>query len=305
MVHNILGDLGAGALYATLAALSFALWNIFLQRGLERGAAPRLALLTMSLAITASFLPLSVWLGYRRALPALHARGLGLFLLAGVLTAGLGPFLAAHATRRIGAARTTALRLLDPFFAFVIAWVFLGERVGARAAAGIALIAAALLLLGLDARQTAAADPGPERVRGIAFAVGASLFFTLGSIARKLGLGVVPSAVVAGAGEGVAGLLVLVPALLTRAAWAEVGALRRRPHPDLWISGFASAAGTLFLNMALQRVPVPVAVALRNTSPWFALLLVPLLIGREQRPGRWIWASTALLTAGMLLIVLR
>ena len=57
--------------------------------------------------------------------------------------------------------------------------------------------------------------------------------------------------------------------------------------------------------MALQRVAVPVGVALRNTSPWFVLLFVPLLFGKQQRPGRWVWVSTALLTVGVLLIVLR
>lgn len=302
MADTTLPGTRAGALFAVLAALSFALWNIYLQRGLEKGGGPRLSMLTLSLSVTAAFLPLALWLGGRGALPPVTAAGAAWFLVAGLLTAAAGPLCAAHATRRIGATRTTALRLLDPFFAYLLAFLFLGERLGGRAVGGIVLIVAALLLLRLDGRRSAAGSGGGVAA-GVAFAVAASLFFTLGSVARKAGLGSVPSAVVAGAGEGVAGLLAVLPAIAAGRAWGELRAAFRPEALDLWWSGLSAAAGTLFLNLALQRAPVPVAVALRNTSPWFALVLVPLLIGREHRPGPWIWASTALLTAGMLLIV--
>lgn len=293
----------AGALCAVLAALSFALWNIYLQRGMARGGTPRLSLLALSGAVAGSFLPVALALAGRRALPPLHPAGVGWFLGAGLLTAAVGPWFAAHATQRIGASRTTALRLLDPFFAYAIATLFLGERLSARATAGVALIGLALALLQLDRREGTAAGPG--HLAGTAFAALASLWFTIGSVARKLGLEQVPSPFVAGTLEGLAGLGVVVAWAATTGAWGELRQGFRRQHADLWWSGLAAAFGTLFLNLALQRVPVPVAVALRNTAPWFALLLVPLLLGRQHRPGRWVWASTALLTLGMLLILVR
>lgn len=299
-----MSETSIGLLYAVLAALSFALWNIYLQRALERGAAPRAALLTLSASVAGAGLPLVVAQAAQGALPPLNPAGLAYFIGAGLMTAAVAPFYATQATRRIGAAQTTSVRLLDPMFAFAIALLFLGERIVAQAAGGVLLIVLALGLLQWDGRRNAAADR-PHNFSGIAFAVGASLFFTIGSSMRKAGLVLLPAAPVSVLMEGLTGLAVVLPALAFSGRWREAAAAFRREHRDLWWSGLGGAAGTFFLNLALQRLAVPLAVAVRNTSPWFALILVPLILGSRHRPGRLTWASTVLLTAGMLLIVSR
>lgn len=294
-------DLTLGVLFAVLAALGFALWNIFLQRALERGASPRLALFTMALCLSAPMLPLSLALGWAGELPPLTLSGTIYLVLAGVLTAAVAPFHSAQATRRIGAAQTTALRLLDPLWAFVIALLFLGDRFVLQVVFGVALIMAALGLLQLERRGGGESVPG-ARVSGILWAVGASVLFTVGSTMRKVGMTDIPSAVLSTTVEGLTGLALVLPSVLMN---GEAGQAFARGRRDLWFAGLASSCATLFINMALQRLSVPVAVALRNTSPWFALALVPLLLGARFKPGRWVWASTFLLTGGMLLILLR
>lgn len=279
----------------------------------------------MTLAISGALLPLVVWEAAAGRLPPLRWQGLAWFAAAGLCTGAVGPWHATQATRRIGASRTTGLRLLDPFFAYAIAVLFLGEHLRPLAALGVGLIALALWLLRLDGRPSPAAParpagtgvaPGPAgasvgsggsaapvSLAGLAFGVGASLFFTLGSVTRKLGLALVPSPIVASFMEGLTGLLVVAPTLLGAGGRQDAAAAFRRESRDLWLSGLAAAAGTLSLNTALWHVPVPVAVALRNTSPWFTLLLVPFVLGSDRRPGRWTWVGTALLTAGMLAIL--
>ncbi len=302
MIKTILSDTVFGGLSAIGAALAFAIWNLYLQRGLEKGGGPQLTSLTLSVSLVVTCLPLTLWLWWQGALPPLPLSGVGWMFVAGLLTAGVGPFHSTHATRRIGAVRTTSLRLLDPFFAFAIAYLFLHEGLTAGAIAGVVLIVAALALLQLDRKEAAARTASP---RGVAFAVAASLYFTVGSVLRKLGLTAIPSAIVASLIEGLSGLVVV---LLTLAVSRDLSGLREALRPDrrdFWRSGLAAAAGSFLIALALQRIPVPIAVALRNTSPWFALVLVPVLIGAQHRPGRWVWMSTALLTVGMLLIVLR
>lgn len=306
MVHTIAGTSISGVLYAIVAAVSFALWNVFLQRGLVHGGSTRLVLFILALCEVACFLPVVLLLAWRGALPPLPGRGLVWFVMAGLLTSIAGTFLATQATRRIGAAQTTALRLLDPFFAYVIATLFLSEKLSARAVGGILILAVALVLLQRDRKETTAAARGPGRAGGMAFAVAASLAFTVASIVRKVGLAIIPSAIVAAMIEGTAGLVVVgAIVLFSGSGRQDVREMRRPAHRDLWWAGCAAASGTFFLNLALQRVPVPIAVALRNTSPWFALAFIPLLISVQHRPGRLVWASTGLLTVGMLLIVLR
>jgi drug/metabolite transporter (DMT)-like permease len=294
-----------GIFAALLAAFAFALWGVFLQRGLARGAPPRLALLTLALAEITCFFPATLLLAYRAALPPLAARPLALFALAGLLATGVGSALATQATRLLGAARTAAIRLLDPFFAFAIAALFLHESLAPRAILGVAILVLALFLLQMDARRARAMAESGEQARGIALAVAASLAFTTGSVVRKAGLVLLPSAVVAAACEGVAGTVAIGGALLLVAGRGGFAGLRGPGAADIWRSGFAAAMGTLLLNVALARTAVPVAVALRNTSPWFTLLLVPLLLGAHHRATRYVWWSTGLLTVGMLLIVSR
>jgi drug/metabolite transporter (DMT)-like permease len=296
-------SLAAGS--AVAAAFSFALWNIFLQRGLERGASPRQALLTMGFAIAGVALPFVIWSTVQGNLPPVDPRGLAYFAGAGLMSALVAPFHTAHATRRIGAVQTTSLRLLDPFFAFGIGLLFLGEQMAGRAMGGVLLIICALGMLQLGGRQPGTGGWRTGSMTGLLFAVGASFWFTVASVLRKGGLGLLPAPAVSVLIEGMAGIVLMLPAVLPAKHRHELKAVFTAHRLDLWFSGLGAAGGTFLLNIALQSLPVPVAVALRNTSPWFALLLVPAILGSTHRPGRWTWASTLLLTAGMLLIVTR
>lgn len=294
---------GVGA--ALVAAFAFALWNVYLQRGLARGVPAHLALLPLALCEIVCFLPVALFLAGRSALPPLAPQGIAWFFLAGVMTTVIGSYLASHATRLIGAAQTTAIRLLDPFFAFVIAATFLHESPSLRALVGIATLALALLLLRGNTRRGSAPSSRRERSLGLSLAVMTSLAFTVGSVIRKAGLTLVPSAIVAAACEGIAGTLIIAPLVVMTIRQEELTNASLARNRDLWISGLAAAAGTFCLNIALQRVAVPVAVALRNLSPWFTLFLLPILLGAQHRATKAIWLSTALLTVGMLLILSR
>ncbi len=295
----------AGFIFGLGAAFFFAFWVILLQRGLEKGGTIRLVVFIMGTALVTICIPIALVQQYSGTLPPVTGGSALNFILTGLLTAGIGPVFIAQSAMRIGAAGVASVRLLDPFFAFLFAALFLGERLSARTLTGILLIVGALGLLQMDRRQGELPDAGQQRLTGIAIGVVASLCYSLSTIFRKAGLLLTPSTVVAGAGEGLAGLIYVLPLLALGREWGTVRAAFSRRHLDLWWSGIAAVGGSLCFNLALERVAVPIAVSLRNTTPWFALFLVPLLLGRRQRPGRWTWMSTAVLTAGMLLIVLR
>lgn len=294
-----------GLLFAALAALSFALWNIWMQRGLDRGGSHQAALLTLAASVAGCFLPVVLLQSWTGQLPPLEPRPLAFFALSGLMTSLVAPFHAVHATSRIGAAQTTALRLLDPFFAFAIGLALLGERIGGRVTGGVVLIVVALGLLQRGRRNGPVVATGSHHSTGILFGLGASLFFTVGSVMRKAGLTLLPSALLSSAIEGVTGLIILVSVFLIGRQGHVFREAVRPQSRELWLSGLSGAAGTIFLNLALQRLAVPVAVAVRNTSPWFALVLVPMILGNQHRPGRLIWFSTLLLTGGMTLILAR
>ncbi|MFZ5817208.1 MAG: EamA family transporter [Bacillota bacterium] len=295
--------IGMGPLYALVAALGFALWNLYMQRALERGVSVTANLLALSGSVAAIFLPVALWQYAQGSLPPLRQEGLLPFAVVGLVTGALGPFHSTQATRRIGAAQTTAIRLLDPLFAFLIGLLFLQERVGLAPLTGVLLIMAGLWLL--QGRPQDGAPAAAGRTAGLLFALGASLLFTVGSAFRKVGMAAIPSPIVSVTAEGLTGVLVVLLATAVGRRWAEARQLFTWQARDAWLSGLSATVATLCLNLALQQLTLPVAVALRNSSPWFALLLAPLLLGSGHRSGRRAWASTLLLTLGMLLILVR
>lgn len=298
----------AGVLCATAAALVYALWNIYLQRGLIAGASNAGALYIAGLSRIVGLLPLLAVAIVQGTAPPLRWQSILLAVVAGLLTGTLGQLFTAVATRLIGAATSLSLRLLDPVFALIIGFAMLGDTIGGWAVGGIGFVIAALAVLQQGGGRKHAAGQAPPP-RGIAAAVAASVSFTAGNAVRKAALALMPSPVVLSVVEGPVTLASAITGLLReRRAHAEPGALRRTlrsllGNRDLWISGLASTAGSLLMNIALQHIPLSIAMALRNLSPWFALVLVPLLVRDGRRPGGRLWVSTALLTAGMLMIL--
>ena len=88
----------------------------------------------------------------------LTANGLALAAYLGVVTTTLAYILFAKGLQRIGASETATLTLAEPVTAMVLGFAVLGERPGAAAVAGAALVLAGLALLAarLDGRRMGA-----------------------------------------------------------------------------------------------------------------------------------------------------
>jgi DME family drug/metabolite transporter len=79
----------------------------------------------------------------------LTGQGLTLAIYLGALPTALAYILFAHGLERIGASETATLTLAEPVTAAALGFAVLGERPGASALAGAALVLAALALLAL------------------------------------------------------------------------------------------------------------------------------------------------------------
>ena len=88
----------------------------------------------------------------------LTANGLVLAAYLGVVTTTVAYILFAKGLQRIGASETATLTLAEPVTAMALGFAVLGERPGAAAVAGAALVLAGLALLAvrLDRRPTSA-----------------------------------------------------------------------------------------------------------------------------------------------------
>ena len=79
----------------------------------------------------------------------------------GVVATALTFFLQTWAQRRLSATRTGVIFALEPVFATLFSAAFFGERFGARAALGMGLILAGVIVVGARGMDAAFVEPEP------------------------------------------------------------------------------------------------------------------------------------------------
>jgi drug/metabolite transporter (DMT)-like permease len=101
----------------------------------------------------------------RREPLAWDGQGALLFALAGLFTTYLGRFFVLEVIARLGPAKASAFQVSSPLFTFVIALIFLGERLTPLALVGMVLTVLGLLLVSLSGARTTG-TPAPKESRG-------------------------------------------------------------------------------------------------------------------------------------------
>ncbi|MEO6462053.1 MAG: DMT family transporter [Candidatus Eisenbacteria bacterium] len=163
---------GPGEALTVLTAIGFAVHIVLTARMARR--TPPLPLVAVQLVVAGVLallaLPLDGWLAARGATGAPAAALLApLPPIAWLEVVGMGLgataltfFLQTWAQRRLSATRAGVTFALEPVFATVFSLAFFAERIGLRAAAGMLLILAGMLVVEvLGHREPALAGPGP------------------------------------------------------------------------------------------------------------------------------------------------
>jgi uncharacterized membrane protein len=218
------------------------------------------------------------------------AKGVLLFVLAGIIGTVTGRLLRFVSIEKVGAAIAAALNNLHPFFATALAIALLGERVTVPILVGTVVIVLGTILLSEGGRRI-----GFRRWQ-LALPVLSAACFGVVAIVRKLGLGEMGA--VPGSAINVTTALIAFTVLLAAAGRAgDVLACRGKSLAWFVVAGVAENAGVFLNVVALGVGSVSVVAPLLGTSPIFVLLLsLAFLRGLEQLTGRVI--------AGTLLIVL-
>jgi DME family drug/metabolite transporter len=283
-----------GALAALAAALCWTLASGLWRRLPTSLSAGQLNLLKNGLALLL-LLPLIAGRPWQLPAPALL-----MLLASGVLGIAAGDSLYFAALRRLGTRRTLTLDAGGPAVTAVAGMVWLAEVPQALQWLGLALITAALLLVALQ-RTDAVLPPRDQRL-GVLMALGALLCGSGGALLsraalRSSGLDPLQSALL----RLVAATLVLLP-LLRQLPLARPGPrpeLRRWPLA-LLATLLGTTAGIALQQLALQRLPGGLAVALLATAP---VMAVPLARFEGDRAGWQGWLAALLALAGVSCVV--
>lgn len=341
-----------GELLAIGGAIAYSMQGVLMQIGYRRGT-PHMSVLIGNITSIICFGLGLAWELYRGILPPLDLKAVLLFMAAGLMGSWVGRTTEARALERIGAVRISILRMLDPFWALILALILLREVASLREMAGIAVVIASVHLFVRDTARASVASaqgavagagagaepatvgaaagarravvagatgggqprtgglPGahpmpeaPARAAwvGILFGVAASVGFASGTTLRKAALLILPTVLLGN---------LLISATGTVFVVLEMIALRRQrpvrlagePLLVFIAAGLSATLGQYLMLLSLQTTGVAVAVTLRNTAPFFTMLMGAVMLGSESQITLRVVLSTVLLMLGVVLVV--
>lgn len=239
----------------------------------------------------------------------LDAGNAGPLLLSGLIGIFVGDTLLFAALNRLGPRRSGILFALNAPIAAILGWLLLGEDLSPKAAAGIGLTVAGVLLAILFGKRRAQLHAwetvkGPLWI-GVALGLGAATGQAIGSIIARpvMATGIDPF-VASMLRVGIAALCLSVLIQLPIAAVKPRAPLTWRVAALTALTGFiALAIGMTLLLFALSGGKVGIVSTLSATSP---VIILPMLWARTgERPAGGAWAGAALVVAGMALIFMR
>jgi len=203
----------------------------------------------------------------------------------------------------------SSVRMIDPLFGYALSIAFLGDYLQLRAVIGILLVIFGLQVMSGDGRAERVLSTPSDRsiyFRGLMVAIFCSFLYASGNIFRKAGMGLMPSAVigslVAVAVGLVMSLIVVMRSPIQRERLRTVG---RPSLNDFAIAAVGATFGQYFMLAALGVSTVPVVSTLRNTAPWFTMILGVLFLGAHSRITGRLAISTALVTVGVIFVIFR
>lgn len=295
--------------FAIMAALGFALTNIFTQLGIRDSRISSFTALFINLA--GGTLALLIAVPLLGGIPegSLDWRGVGYFVAAGLVTALAGQAALLAAIHRIGATRTSCFLLADNVFAVILGFLVLGQVVSPLSGVGILILmcGAAAFVWETAGNKNQLAGPQSSRTAaiGISLAVLSGLFFASGGVLRGLGVALLPAAVL-GAGINIlAGLVAIFVFYAVTGRLREPFAVGKKRGVLLLLSGVANALGTVGFILALQYgATVAITTALKNTSPLFTFVLAIPLLRRHERLSVRLGLLVGLVVVGAVLIAL-
>lgn len=276
---------------ALLSAFFVGLNNVLIKKAL--GVTSRGQAILVSLVISSSiFLVVNIVLGN---VHLFFVPAAALFLLAGLLGPGVGRTLGITSTDRIGVSRTLPIVGVAPFFATILAILFLNEEYSTYLFIGMALIVLGIFLL---SRRKENGKRTFDK-RDLLIPLGAAVFGGSSIAITKVALNTLQDPVV-GAGLALGAALCMVVGYIIGTRRLQYFRIVHRGSVFSVLAGL-SMAGAFFLNFSALKIgDVSVVAPVFSTFPLFGVFLSRFLL-KEHITGL-MWLSTFIIIAGVAVI---
>ncbi len=229
-------------------------------------------------------------------------RGIAYFAAIGLFAPPVVRFLTYIGVDRLGVSRSAPVRSLTPFFAVLLAIVFLGEPLSSHIILGtVAIFSGALLL---TRKERSERDAPTWRKVDLLFPLTAAVLSGVAANLRRHGLdsGILPNPILAAASTAVAALLVFSIYLQFSGKRREL--TYNRSALKFFVMGSCCTSVSIVLTLTALKVGnVSTVAPVLASGPLFAIAFSFLLLRKIERVTRNIVAGALLTVTGIELIV--
>ncbi|MBI2873480.1 MAG: DMT family transporter [Firmicutes bacterium] len=251
-------------------------------------------------------------------------RGIPWLVVAGLMADVAARFAFFHAILKIGVARTSQFRAIDPVITTFIAFFWLGEVLNLPTMIGILLVTVGVSNLVLEkgtsgARmegaggQKPSTPPGPsgaspesdaarQKLIGMALALLAGLFYVVSNLTAKQGVAYI-SPYLGVAIRNTSGLIILMAYFLVTKQLSSLKITSSGSLRFYIYSGVLLTASIMAFFLGMASAPVSTVNALKNTSPLWTTFLGFLFLRAEERLTIRVAGSALIITAGVFLVI--
>ncbi|MFC2067167.1 DMT family transporter [Chloroflexota bacterium] len=271
-----------GPILAIMAAMSFAMGQVIVRRGVSRTGESFSAVLVGLFAGTFLFAFVLFFTGDWHKIWSLSLHGWILLAAAGIIHFACGRLLSYYAIKVIGANKASIIGRTNVLYAVTFGIVFLNEPVTSYLVVGVLCIIFGVTLVGLAKEEKS----HKLRGRGVIAELGAGLFMGTSPIFIKSAIGEIGSTLAATFISYLAASLVIATLLLGKGQRAQLAQLNRFSLIILILGGTFFATGQLLRYTALSYSPVSVINPLACTVVIFVLTF-SFLINRNLEVFTW------------------
>ena len=227
--------------------------------------------------------------------PEINWVAIAYFAASGIMASTLGRTLNYLSINKLGVAISTSLVGANPLFSTLFAFLFLNESVAVTTVLGSIMVVVGIAVI---SGKSEAVD---FKKTDLLIPLMAACFYAASSTFRKVGLNILPEAVL-GAVVGAMMSLIIYPIYLTATQKLGDFRLSKSSLPYLIVGGIVVSVTWISMFYAFNLGSVSVVSSLMGTSPLFSLMLSTVLLKDTEKITKNVVIGSIVIVAGIIII---
>ncbi len=205
--------------------------------------------------------------------------------------------------KRIGSARASSLMSSNTFFAVLLGFLLLSEKVTPSRVGGAVLVVAGCFFLGWSRRGAVSPGAGKDYATGMGLALLSGFSIGAAMVVAKTAVGAFASPNYANLHANAAAVLISLPFLMRKNVRAGMKRWPLKTWGLLALTGSVASLGVTFVYLALTQAPVALVSPIAQSRPLFVIAISWMFFQRDEKVNRQVVMGAAAIVAGTALLI--